>query len=1213
MIAVRLIRRAILATAAVAVVTLLAGAAPAGAAAQCKRCMPWWHLTESVAPTHLWLGTDEVQEVVFSQGAIFGLKVEKQLVNYFNFPPHYPDATPAYVQTELERVYGAGDVEVTEAASGEPTRLIVKAIGSDAGRGVPPLEAVQLTGSVEAKVSTEGGSGVLRVRAFNLGDTGLEGTAAEPVTIADRLPAGVIATSITAKNTFTAAPLKCELATVSCTYEEVLAPFESLELVIGISLTPDAQTGRPQATTGEQNVVSATGGHAPVASIERPITVSGEPTPFGVSEYSLTPEAEGGATDTQAGSHPFQLTTTLSFDETRETPNQPAQPRDLRFDLPAGLVGDATSLPQCSPADFDRALFPSEHNSCPADAAVGVAEVAFHLLPFEPPEMLRTPVYNLVPQHGEPATFGFGLSRSTVVLNTSVRAGGDYGVTASVNEAPESVAVLSSVVTLWGDPGNGAHNASRGWSCLYPTRAMEESVGSCDEAAAPVSAAFLTLPTSCTGTLQSPMTANSWVDSTFLEPQVPSISTESLDGCDVLPFEPQIELESSTSSGDSPTELSVHLKVPQEASEAPEGIAESDVRNTTVTLPAGLQVNPAAAGGLEACSEADIGFERYDEETKQSFFHEETEQEREGLVAHQECPEGSKLGTVKITTPLLSEPLEGAVYQAAQGANPFGSLLALYVVAENKNEGVRVRLAGKVEPNPSTGQLTSTFDQTPQLPFEEFDLKFFGGPKAPLATSSCGTYRTDTSIEPWSGNAAASPFSEFDVTTGPDGVPCSSLGSFAPAFLSGTANNDGDAFSPFTMTLSRRDGEQTLGTVAMTMPPGLLGMLSKVALCGEEQANAGSCPAASQIGHVTVQAGVGSEPVTLPEAGKHEDPVYLTGPYGGGPFGLAIVVHPEAGPFNLEENGRPVIVRAKIEINSTTAQVSIASNPMPTRLRGIPLDVRTVNVTIDREGFMFNPTNCEPMTVAGTIGSSEGASESVSSRFQATNCASLPFTPKFTVLTDAKTSKAGGAYLHVKVVSGPGQANIGKVKVDLPVQLPSRLTTLQKACTAAVFEANLASCPAASVVGEGTAVTPVLKNPLKGPAYLVSHGGAKFPDLEIVLQGEGITLILDGNTDIKKGITSSIFRSVPDAPISTFDLVLPEGPHSVLGTDLPASANYSMCGQSLAMPTEITGQNGAVVKQTTKIAVSGCPKAKKAKKADKGSKASAKHGKAGRK
>ncbi len=1152
--------------------------------------MPWWHLTESVAPTHLWLGSDEVQEIDVSPETFFELTVNGTPVGVFATEPYYGDFEGAYpepsaanVEAALELAYGGGNVRVTGGPGGTAP-LVVTSVNADAGQAVEELSVTPVIGGAKTKVLTEGGSGVLRVRAFNLGGTDLEGTAARPVTISDRLPAGVLATSITAKNTYSAAPLKCEQATVSCTYEETLAPYGSLELVIHVSLAPSAKAGIPQAMTGEENAVTASGGDAPAASVEEPITVSDVSTPFGVAEYASAPEAEGGAPDTQAGSHPFQFTTTLTFDESRESPNQPAQPRDLRFDLPAGLVGNATSLPQCKPTDFNQELQPSWHNSCPADTAIGVAAVTVHILPYEPPVVLLTPVYNLVPPRGEPAQFGFGVAGSTVVLNTAVRP--DGAVTVSVDEAPQAVAVISSVVTLWGDPGSQAHNASRGWSCLYPEPAMEAAVGSCDKAIAPAQSAFLRLPTACTGPLQSPMAANSWADKSFLEVS-PSFASASLDGCEALPFGPELKLESSAHTAYTPTSLAVRLQVPQEASEAPEGVAESDVKNTVVTLPAGFQINPAAAAGLQGCTEGDIGFEKYDETTKQTFFEEETEQERLGEAQHKECPEGSKLGTVKITTPLLSEPLEGAVYQAAQEENPFGSVLALYVVAESRKYGVRVRLAGEVKVNHETGQIVSTFDHTPQLPFEEFDLKFFGGSQGPITTTGCGSYRTETSIEPWSGGATASPFSEFDMSSGPGGTACPDPGPFAPSFVAGTQNNDAGAFSPFTLNITRKDGEQSLSTVALKLPPGLSGVVSSVTLCPEAQANAGNCPAASKIGHVRVSAGVGSEPIVLPEAGKPEDPVYLTGPYKGAPFGLSVVVPAEAGPFNLDEGGHPIVVRAKVEVDPHTGQVSVLSDPMPTRLQGIPLDVRDVEVVVDKPDFTFNPTNCEPLSVTGMIGSSESASANVSSHFQATNCATLKFQPKFAVSSQAHTSKADGASLHVSLSYPAGalgtEANMHEVKVELPKRLPSRLTTLQKACTAAQFDANPAGCPAASIVGHAKAITPILPVPLEGPAYFVSHGGEAFPNLTMVLQGYGVTVELVGDTFISKaGITSSTFKTVPDVPVSSFELTLPEGPYSAL------TANGNLCKKALKMPTEMVGQNGAVIHQRTKLSVSGC-------------------------
>jgi hypothetical protein len=363
-------------------------------------------------------------------------------------------------------------------------------------------------------------------------------------------------------------------------------------------------------------------------------------------------------------------------------------------------------------------------------------------------------------------------------------------------------------------------------------------------------------------------------------------------------------------------------------------------------------------------------------------------------------------------------------------------------------------------------------------------------------------------------------------------------------------------------------------------------MLSRVPLCGEQDANQGTCPEASLIGHTTATAGPGPYPVTV-NGGR----VYLTGPYKGAPFGLSIVVPAVAGPFNLGN----VKVRAAIHVDPHTARITVISDPLPTIEQGIPVQLRTVNVSVDRAGFMFNPTSCSPLSVDGAIASSEGAKAVVSSRFQAADCASLPFRPKFTVSTWGGTSKKLGASLDVKVASSAGQANIGKVLVSLPKALPSRLTTLQLACPGATFAANPATCPAASVVGTAKALTPVLSEPLSGPAYLVSHGGAAFPDLVVILEGQGIRLDLIGNTSIKKGITTSSFATVPDAPITSFELKLPQGTHSALAATLPVGARGSLCASKLVMPTTLTAQNGAQVKQNTKIAVTGCPKKAKAK------------------
>jgi hypothetical protein len=640
------------------------------------------------------------------------------------------------------------------------------------------------------------------------------------------------------------------------------------------------------------------------------------------------------------------------------------------------------------------------------------------------------------------------------------------------------------------------------------------------------------------------------------------------------------------------------LKLPQ--SDDPNGIGEGDLRKAVVTLPAGVRLNPGAAEGLAGCSPAQIG------------LHTESDPS---------CPDGSKVGSLTVTTPLLKEPLTGSVYLATPHDNPFGSLVALYIVA--KGPGVTIKLPGRVDLNSSTGQITTTFDDNPQLPFSDLHLSFDGGGRGSLALpSACGTYTTHALLTSWSGKTVASD-SSFTVNEGPAGGPCGSGSSFAPAFTAGTTEPVAGGFSPFELRILRSDSDQELSSLSsLTTPPGLLADVASVPTrCTEAQAAAVACPAASHIGTVTVGSGSGPNPFFV------GGDVYLmgafgSGPFKGDPFGLAVVVHALAGPFDLGY----VVVRTGIRLNDD-GSISAQSEAFPRILQGIPLDLRDVRVHLDRPGFMFNPTDCDPLQVAGTLASSEGLAAAVSSRFQVGECASLRFKPSFTVSTAGRTSKANGASLRVHLAThegpGGGEGNIAKVDVQLPVSLPARLTTLQKACTAAQFASDPAGCPGASFVGSAIAHTPILASALSGPAILVSHGGQAFPDLVLVLQGEGVRLNITGHTLIRKGITYSRFETVPDAPVASFDLTLPQGSHSALTTDVPGR---NLCtntrkvtvrkrvtrrvhghdrkvtvkvtkavAASLLMPTTITAQDGAVMRQNTKIAVTGCPTATGAK------------------
>ena len=902
-------------------------------------------------------------------------------------------------------------------------------------------------------------------------------------------------------------------------------------------------------------------------SVRRHMNVSSAPTAFGVEEYEMQPEEVGGAPDTQAGSHPFQLTTTLMLDQTGEKPFQPAQPKDLNFKLPPGLVGNPTPFPQCSEAQFSH-LTSTDFNECPADTAIGVAMATVDEKELFGEQSFPVPLFNLVPAPGEPARFGFEILKNPVVLDTSVRTGGDYGITVSANNITELTAFLASRVTFWGVPGDPAHNQSRGWACLF----KEPSCAPTPGGATPP---LLTLPTSCSGPLQTTMEGDSWADpGSFLSRSYTFQNNAGqpfeLDGCNRLSFEPSITVAPDGQAGSTPTGLSVGVHLPQEEILTPNGLAQSDVKDTTVTLPAGVQISPSSADGLQSCSLGEIGLE---------------------TALAPACPDASKVGTVELKSPLLAEALEGSVYLAAQNANPFGSLVAMYIYVEAPKAGIVIKFAGEVALNEQTGQIVSTFEDTPQLPFEDLKLNFFGGARAPLATPAlCGSYTTRASFTPSSGNAPVEPSSTFRITSGPQGVPCADPLPFHPALTAGTTSIQAGGFSPFTMTVGREDGQQDVGALELHMPPGLSGMLSGVELCGEAQADAGTCESGSLIGETTVSVGLGEDPYSV-TGGK----VYITGPYEGAPFGLSIVVQAVAGPFNLGQ----VVVRGTIEVNPLTAALTVKTNSpqqgyaIPQILDGIPLAIKHVNFTTTRSGFTFNPTSCDKLALTGTITSDQGVSAAVSSPFQVTDCAALAFKPKLSATTSGRTSRAYGASLDVKLSYPTGaqgsEANIHKFRIELPKKLPSQLRTLRKACLAEVFAANPAGCPSASRVGSAVVHTPVLPVSLTGPAYFVSNGNAKFPELVIVLQGDGVTVDVHAETFIsEKGITSSMVNQAPDVPFSSFELKLPEGAYPAL------AALGDLCKQrSLGMPTELVAQDGAVIRDTTKVAVTGCPKARR--------------------
>jgi hypothetical protein len=752
---------------------------------------------------------------------------------------------------------------------------------------------------------------------------------------------------------------------------------------------------------------------------------------------------------------------------------------------------------------------------------------------------LKGTVYNLVQTNGLSSLFGVALDLTPVghpgvfahtLIEGHVEWASDYHDYYEINVSP-TIPLIASRLQLNGAIGTTGNGG------------------------------FITNPSHCAG--PGPFTTNIVsLDSnagsatrTYTTP----IGTEGCHGekgLAVPPFEPGFKLTTTTSQSDQPTGVSTEATL----SHAPEPneLDNSQLKNATVTLPEGMTLSPSAAKELKACSLTQLGI---------------------GTRNATTCPSGSQIGTATLTVPQLpaSEPLQGTIYLGG-GPTVTGQPYEMYVNAESPRYGVTVRLRGIVKPDPVTGRLTTEFTaaanneiKLPEQPFTNLTLHFNGGSTAPLANPLvCGPATTSASFAPYTGMPTMLRESAFTVTGCPAPLPF--------ALLQSTDNvpTGGGQASNFTLRLKRADGQQYLSSVSTALPPGLVGKIPVVPLCPEPAASNGNCPASSQVGNVATVVGSGA--AAVPFTGN----VYLTGPTGKGPYGLTIVVNAAIGPFSLGN----VVSRAAIEINPFTGRVTV-TGAVPTIHAGIPLRLKELAIAINRQGYLLNPTNCGSLATESKLGAQQGGTQSVSTAYQATGCSSLGFKPKFGATTSGKTSRANGTSIVTKLNFQPKgvEANVKSVVVSLPKALPSRTSTLNHACREAVFNANPDNCPSNSRVGTARVKTPVLPGQMSGPAYFVSHGGAKFPDLDLVLDDAGVRIILVGNTNIneKTNVTTTTFAANPDVPFTGFELNLPAGPNSAVG------ANGNLCKQSLTMPTTITAQNGTVVKQNTPMAVSGCP------------------------
>ena len=1004
------------------------------------------------------------------------------------------------------------------------------------------------------------------VRATNAGS---KATNTSTVTLTDTVPAGLSVKRVAffwrgegataagvggntdlAAGHCTTAPLQCHISAAEMATEieghlvnHPVLPDDILVMVIYVTVDEPAAPGPPI------NSATVAGGGAPSVSTTEQNAISPAPEPFGVHLFRSFLAGIDGQPDLRAGGHPYELATRIGLSTVfRQPPNVAAgaeadsteDVRDVVVDLPPGVVGSTLAAPTCTQAQ----VLALGGTGCPQATVVG------HLRT-EPTGLLETnsPIYNMAPEHGRAAEFAYtdAIGGMHVIYAGLAPTPSGYVLRATSPEVPQII-LTSISATLFGNP------------------ALKDGGGK--------QIAMLTNSASCDGRPQvTTIHVDSWrapgaynPDGTpdFSDPDWASATSQSppVTGCDQLQFAPTISAKPTTAQGDSPSGLDLTIDVPQPTD--PTTLATPPLKKAVITLPEGMTVNPSSANGLAACSLGQLGLSAA------------------GVpdAAQPRCPDASKLGTVEVKTPALPGVLEGQIYLAKQGENPFGSLLALYIVVDDPTTGVVVKIPAEVKSDPTTGRLITVVDNSPQLPFSELSAHFFGGARAALRTPAvCGNYEVSSQLTPWSAPASgppATPSAGFKISEGC--VENASEAPNAPLFSAGTVTPTAALYSPFVARLKREDGSQELDGLRLSLPPGLIGKLAGVAECpdaalataarktGTEEVGSPSCPPGSEVGSVTVGAGAGSTPYY---ASGH---AYLAGPYKGAPLSLAIVTPAVAGPFDLGT----VVVRTALQVDPRTAQITAISDEIPHILQGIPLDARSIALQVDRPDFTLNPTNCEAMAITGVATSVLGQSAPLANRFRVGGCSALPFKPKFKLRLKGGTRRSGNPSLRAELRMPRRGANIARVQVGLPHSELLDQSNLKKVCTQPELQSK--RCPASSIYGHAKAWTPLLDKPLEGPVYLGVGFGYKLPALVADLNGQ-IRILLVGkiDTDAQKGLRNT-FEVVPDAPVSRFVLQMKGGPKYSL---LENSEN--ICRTTQRATVRFTAQSGKVLVLTPKI------------------------------
>jgi hypothetical protein len=921
---------------------------------------------------------------------------------------------------------------------------------------------------------------------------------------------------------------------------------------------------------------------------------------FGINNLEVEISEAGGvpATHTQAGSHPFSLTDSfgLNFSGTGSGAFTEGRFKDAVIEQMPGLVGDTTAYPRCSTLDF-------LNDECANEAAVGVTANSVT----EPDSWNGSAVYNLTPPHGVLLRLGFHVLSIKLIVDVGLQHAPPYAPVAEAANVPQSLYVFGNKTQLWGNPSDPKHTALRG-KCYFQTNVhvskasefhfeSESGEENCSVAENPKP--FLTLPTRCTGANTTLFAADSYEQPGRRLPDGspdltdPAWSREgfespSFTGCEKLHLNASTEAKSTTKAAQSASGLNFSLDVADEGLTSVGGTANSDIVKAVVALPAGMTVNPSQAEGLEACSEADLAREALDS------------------LPGEGCPQASKIGTVEVESPLVDAPLIGGLYVATPYENLAGnSLIAVYMVFKSSQLGIIVKQPVRVEADPSSGRLVGTAEDIPQLPFSHFRLNFREGARAPLISPpGCGSFATQSTLYPWSGGAPVNSTSTFQIVSGPDSSPCpAGAAPFHPGFEAGTLSNAAGRYSPFYMRLTRRDGEQDITKISSILPPGVVGKIAGIPYCpdsaiaqatsrtgahgGQEELQHPSCPAASRIGATVAGAGVGSQLTYVPGS------LYLAGAYHGDPLSVVSVTPAVAGPFDAGT----VVVRFALTLNPVSGEVEVdgsASDPIPHILKGIPLDVRDLRVSVDRPQFTLNATSCERERARATIWGGgtvlaplPGSPTDASARYQAAGCGALGFKPSISIGLRGGTTRGEHPALRAVVRPRPGDANFSHAVVTLPHSAFLEQAHIRTICTRVQFAAgpgNGARCPSGSVYGHAKAWSPLLDEPLQGPVFLRSSSH-NLPDLVVALHGL-VDIDLAARIDSVHGGIRTTFGAIPDAPVSRFVLAMQGAKKGLIVN----SRNLCFKPGRNRATANLRGQNGTPYRTRPPVRASGCGK-----------------------